>query len=138
MDIEKEEDRIKQAIKESKINWWNGLMIFSGLAITFLSTQNNQYWLPILLIVLYFTIASVSIFLIFQLKESYDYLQRNYLKWTTQEITEEQKRKDKEFAISKHKIMSKTEQILKPLTFFTIALTFVYIIYEFVIKRICN
>ncbi|XOB46390.1 MAG: hypothetical protein ACKKMV_02990 [Candidatus Nealsonbacteria bacterium] len=127
MDIEQEERRLRDKIFESQLNWWNGLMIFSGLIITFLSAQNRSCF-AFVLIILYFIIATLSLCSIFKMRNFRKYFQRNYWKWTSEDITEKEKDKDKKWAIQKGKEIDKIEESLKYVAIGTIILTFVYIL----------
>ena len=101
-------------------------MIFSGLIITFLSTQNKSRFTSVL-IVLYFVIATLSIFLIFKMRYFRKYYQKNYRNWILKDIPEETKKKDLERANREHDKIDKIEEFLKWVTFMTIILTFIYL-----------
>jgi len=125
MKIREEENRIIDRILGSKMNWWHGLMIFSGLFITFLSTQDESSF-SVLLIFLYFIIATISIFLIFKTESVYDYIQKNYKFWTSKGVSEEEEQKNLKLAEKNYEIVNIFGKILKRITCLTIILTFLY------------
>ena len=98
-------------------------MIFSGLAITFLSIQEKNI-ISFILIFLYFIIATLCILSIFNIKKVYDRIQETY--WD-EDITEEQKKENTQCASRKRKIVIIIERILGWVTLLTIFLSFYYL-----------
>ena len=119
-------EKFKDKILESQVNLWNGIMIFSGIVVTFIASENNRSFLSVFLIILYFLMASLSMYLIFQVRSVYSLIQNRLP--NAGDISEEQKRADIEWATRKNKSIKYAEIILKFVSSITIFLTFGYII----------
>jgi len=119
-------EKFKDKILESQTNLWNGIMIFSGIVIAFLASENNRSFLLVFLIILYFLMASLSMYLIFQVRSVYSLIQNRLP--NVGNISEKLKKADIKWATRKNKSIKNAEKILKLISSITIFLTFGYII----------
>jgi len=121
--LEKDEEGIMVRIWNAKSQWWNSVLVVSGLIAAVLATRKDIF--ASLLVIFWLVVATISAFLFLQIKKSYDLMQDNYL------LSPEKIDKNKilEQVNIFYKCIKKLEKVFDYLTPIGLIVTLVYFIY---------
>lgn len=128
MDIlDQQTENIKNSIKDAKFFWLSSVLVFSGLVVNFLSTSDD-YFSHILLIG-YFSLALLVLMNIFIIDSIYSFIKENFYRFTTEELSEDELKRNIEMAQRRNLISDTLDFVIKIYSLLLIVGTLVYLFY---------